>query len=103
MKILAYIFSFYLLFLNAYPCIDASIDMSMQNIELSSHSSDKHQDDADQCSPFCTCNCCITPIISPSLTNLTDFYPFQAEKYIIQSSSSFSSSLAAIWQPPKLV
>jgi len=103
MNKLALILSFYLLVLNAYPCIDAPLDISVQNTELSSHAGNSHHNTSDQCSPFCTCNCCVTPFISQTYTILIDCYPFQMEQYSAIISPSFSSSFESIWQPPKLV
>jgi hypothetical protein len=47
------------MWLTTIPCIDVPQDNTMHKIELSKQNQDnRHQDDSDHCSPFCTCNCC---------------------------------------------
>lgn len=101
MKILTFILSFYVLVLTAIPCVDVPKDNSVNKYELANTSSDHHENDTDLCSPFCTCVCCVSPILNNSTIQFT--YAFIAQKLIVENNNSFVSSLfITIWQPPKL-
>ena len=92
-----YLFAIFLV-----PCHDAwEIEKinNKQNIEKASCDAAHEKDD---CSPFCSCNCCsmsvmVNPIVHFSLINFyswaDNFTPYQS------SHSTFHHS---IWQPPKL-
>jgi hypothetical protein len=103
MKILAYILSLYILVLTAIPCIDIPYNNSLQKIELTTKTTDNHQNDIDDCSPFCTCQCCATPVVFQ--ISIIDFKSFSFSKKIYSEyTSNYISSLnASIWQPPKLI
>jgi len=105
MKFLAVILSFYLLLLTAIPCIDGLYeDISMHQTELTQERQDSHHhSDSDNCSPFCTCNCCATAVVfQPQIVQLTCF-PFSENQYFPVTSVFISDPLASIWQPPKIV
>ena len=61
-----------------------------------------HQDDADHCSPLCTCSCCSSVIEVTmciyQIKNYSVCHDIQFSFYQ-QAVSSFNSS---IWQPPKI-
>jgi len=63
MKFFACILSVYILFLSAIPCVDRPEDHSLQRIEVTQNHPESHQHNTDQCSPFCTCECCVSPVI----------------------------------------
>ena len=101
MKYFAFILSVYVLVLTAIPCVDVPKDDNLHKIELSNTTSDHHEHDTDLCSPFCTCDCCDSPIINNSTIHFT-CTPI-AQKILTEYNNSFVSSLfATIWQPPKL-
>jgi len=101
MKILTFILSLYVLVLTAIPCFDVPKDNDLHKIELSNTSSDHQENDTDLCSPFCTCDCCVSPIINNSIIKFT--CTSIAQKLTTEYYNYFVSSLfATIWQPPKL-
>lgn len=101
MKYFAFILSVYVLVLTAIPCVDVPKDDNLHKMELSNTTSDHHASDHDHCSPFCTCDCCVSPIINNSTIHFT-FTPV-VQKLTTEYHNSFVSSLfATIWQPPKL-
>ncbi|MDD2798566.1 MAG: hypothetical protein PHV20_08245 [Bacteroidales bacterium] len=100
-RFFAVILSLFILVLIAVPCIDKH-ESASHNTELSKDTSHQHQSSEDECSPFCNCVCCASPVIhSTTILHLTDFHFIQ--KYTTIYPSNFKSSLfASIWQPPKL-
>src|SRR5665648_798067 len=62
MKLLAYILSIYFLVLTAIPCVDVPEDHDICKVEQAQDATD-HQHETDDCSPFCTCQCCTTPVV----------------------------------------
>lgn len=100
MKILTFILSLYVLVLTAIPCVDVPKDNSMSKYELTNTSSDHHENDTDYCSPFCTCDCCVSPIINNSTIHFT-CTPIAQELITEYHNSLVSSLFAIIWQPPK--
>jgi len=102
MKVFACIFSFYILTLTALPCIDATnVDLSQQ-IEISQNCADTHNNDIDLCSPFCTCNCCVSPIITQGFIVQNFHLPLSQACHSDYITTSISSPLTSIWQPPKI-
>ncbi len=105
MKVLAVILSFYLLILTAIPCIDSYYDANTScKTELTQQNPDNHHhSDSDNCSPFCTCNCCATSVVFQSQMAQLTCFPFTAKQYFSGTSVFISDPLATIWQPPKIV
>jgi len=103
MKNLAFILSVYVLALTAIPCVDVPKDDVLHKTELSNTASEHHEHTTDLCSPFCTCDCCVSPIVNNNST-----VPFACSSHIqglfAEYKNFFVSALyVAIWQPPKLV
>jgi hypothetical protein len=74
-------------------------------MEQTKGATDNHdtESEIDHCSPFCTCSCCGTPVLSQlSLLQFTcvKFSPHTYSEYFPSFTTSFS---AAIWQPPQLI
>lgn len=90
MKILTLILSIYVLVLTAIPCVDVPKENSMNKYELTNTSSDQHENDTDHCSPFCTCDCCVSPILNNSTIHFT-CTPI-TQKLITEYNSSLVSS-----------
>jgi hypothetical protein len=100
MKLFAYILVFVVLALTAIPCVDVPKDNSVQKIELSNTTSGHHQNNADHCSPFCTCQCCQTNFYICNIA--TSFTANITEISYNESSSSFQSlELFDFLIPPK--
>lgn len=101
MKFFVYILSLYILVLIAIPCIDKPVDNTVQKIELS-HNDNNHQSNSDHCSPFCSCDCCVTPVIQLDISICLDCFDYTYREYSEFSVSYTFSLFAYIWQPPKL-
>lgn len=101
MKFFVYILSLYILVLIAIPCIDKPVVNTIQKIELS-HNDNNHQSNSDRCSPFCTCDCCIIPVIQQDSSIQFDCFDYIYREYTDYSVSYISSLFVTIWQPPKL-
>ncbi len=103
MKILAYILSFYITFLQVIPCVDHLEDNCMQTYQVSQLNNDSQsQHSSDYCSPFCTCNCCSSPIIH-QVHNIH----FECFTYSKKHTTNFipvhiNELSTSIWQPPKI-
>jgi len=104
MRLVACILSIYIVVLTAIPCIDRPGDDHLQKTEIGGKTDTGHQhQDGDQCSPFCTCNCCATPVIQQeSIIQFNSTALFQ-EYTIAEYISVFTSDyLSSIWQPPQI-
>jgi hypothetical protein len=103
MKFFSLILSFYIVLLTAMPCADELPGpIGGAASAVSAHKTDGHHTDTDHCSPFCTCDCCATHVITVNYIvhlECSDFIRFEYSEF---SVSYISSSFAAIWQPPEI-
>lgn len=105
MKLLVFIFSFYLLALALMPCSDKDdckyVKTYKSALAATDHSS--HDNDVEKCSPFCMCACCGLSFNSscfPTDLGLNfSTVVLKADFYTTSFVSEFSFS---IWQPPKI-
>ncbi len=103
MKIFALILSFYILALTALPCIDLPEDNNLHGSELGQLPVNQHTNESDECSPFCSCSCCVTPIIYQNCSIEFKCYSFSANHYAESKLVTILSPSPSIWQPPKVV
>ena len=87
------------------PCMDDvnEIGNGKVKIEISKSNDQQDHNDTDNCSPFCTCNCCsgFAFVFSPHQIVNVIFLPTQKnESYLPAKISEIS---LPVWQPPKLV
>ncbi|HEX2934985.1 MAG TPA: DUF6660 family protein [Bacteroidales bacterium] len=101
MKIIVAILSVYTLFLTAMPCVDVVKDRIGHATEHSTSSDNHHMPGDDHCSPFCSCQCCATPVVFMDYTVQFDCFPFVQKLLSGYSPSYLSITHIAIWQPPK--
>lgn len=82
MRILSYIFSFYMLVLAFYPCLDIEplTQDSSQFIATNDNQSvdvtpieGNHEHADGHCSPFCMCHCCHTHFVIKDLPLVSSF------------------------------
>jgi len=100
MKALAVFLSFYLILLCCIPCVDAPGKDTCRKMEMSRHSAGHPQNDADHCSPFCTCQCCqanFCPSAPPEITST----PAVGFNYSENSLDFQSIVLSDFLVPPK--
>ena len=103
MKAFACILSLYLLMLTVVPCNDVPTDSAMQKTEFSqgTTAADQHTD-ADHCSPFCACSCCVSVISYPAHTLSFTCYFYKEIQLTGYRSAGISDKFSFIWQPPQL-
>jgi hypothetical protein len=104
MKILALLFSVYVLYLISIPCKDGeNCTYDVHTGPVSHHDQPDNHDLPDGCSPFCICSCCSVTVI------LTDFHFESSHSYtqvevnIPLKQELYSDYFQHIWQPPKLM
>jgi hypothetical protein len=102
MKFLAVILSVYVFLLTTLPCADGLAENLVNKAEAVHHSSAGQHHACDHCSPFCTCDCCASPVIAQA--NFVNFESSSiSEKFItVYTSDYHSSSHFFIWHPPKI-
>ena len=103
MKFLACIMSLYILVLIAVPCADHPEDHVLVKNEIVSGTHQDRDHAGDQCSPFCTCDCCVSPILYQDHTLIFQCFTVLLGTYLPEYSvESISFYPGSIWQPPQL-
>ncbi|HPT21395.1 MAG TPA: hypothetical protein PLR88_05565 [Bacteroidales bacterium] len=102
MKFFTFILSFYILGLIAMPCADIKADNSSHKEKMTEHSTDSRHHDHHHCSPFCTCECCVTPVITDDTIIEFNSYNYFSKVFDAYSIAYIPNQLFLIWQPPKL-
>lgn len=103
MKFPLYISSLYLVLLTIMPCIDNHENDKCNILAQSQNHKNDHSTNTNHCSPFCTCQCCTSPVIYQNFTiNFKMNYALVFN--YIENITNFKSNLyTSIWQPPKLI
>lgn len=105
MKLIVYLFAFYLLLLPVMGIADnAGCDQVAHAEETTKAGANHEEDHEENCSPFCNCSCCFHT--APSHFELQKLPPipfsYRERNYDIDIRSYYPSGiLEAIWQPPK--
>ncbi len=103
MKFFTVILSLYILALTAVPCIDVhGIDTSNKSEEFQKTSTDRSSG-IDHCSPFCTCDCCVSPVLYQDFNLHFNSFSLDQNHFTQYFTDYVSSIFTSIWQPPKLV
>lgn len=109
MKLLNHILSIYLVALSCLPCADMEAKSAAHKaVEITSNHDEKshnHDKENDLCSPFCSCNCCGSQIVS--YFKITTFSFNIVSKNIRTQLPSYtpkfiSNFYGSIWQPPQI-
>ncbi|MCX6307306.1 MAG: hypothetical protein NTY32_00275 [Bacteroidia bacterium] len=100
MRLLALLFSMYILLLTSLPCAEMK-EVDRAQLAPVSQSSTSHND-CSECSPFCTCNCCATPMVCQM-----DLVIFQVSTIVRKQETTYpklsvTQRSGDIWQPPQL-
>jgi len=105
MKLIVTILSIYVLVLTAIPCSHVAVGHSMCKMEQQNDNTDQHDSESgiDHCSPFCTCNCCATPVLTEDPIIQFSCFKYCQHNYSEYYSTFTNSFFATIWQPPQLV
>jgi hypothetical protein len=101
MKLISYIFSFYLIVLSVVPC--CSFDDSGNEITEQGINHENQEEDCGGCSPFFSCEGCAAATVTVEAVRF-EIIPAQC---IIVYTGYIQNSLPGIdydfWQPPKIV
>ncbi|QIP16129.1 hypothetical protein G8759_27590 [Spirosoma aureum] len=108
MKLVVYLFSFWLLLLAGLPCPDADChahERIASTTEVPHPADDHDHGHKAPCSPFCHCATCagfsIPRIFSYSLSvKLTTLFPIR--QFFAYQSPNHADVIQSVWQPPKL-
>ena len=106
MKILLFIVGLVILGLGCLPCGDHSVQSQIyMNSDNTISASDQPTKNfhLDFCSPFCSCSCCSTIIVSSKIAAIN----LKTEPFVISYTdgyriTSIMSVALPIWQPPQL-
>ncbi|MFN3752545.1 DUF6660 family protein [Flavobacterium sp.] len=107
MKLVNYILSIYLVALSCLPCADIEVSSAAHKAAeiASNHDEHSHDKENDLCSPFCSCNCCGSQIVTYFKTTIINCtvvskgIKTQLPSYTSKFTSNFFGS---IWQPPQI-
>ncbi|MDP1622203.1 MAG: hypothetical protein Q8M08_07675 [Bacteroidales bacterium] len=103
MKVLTLILSLYILVLIAIPCVDRPFESTIHPTEQTDHAGHNHENDADQCSPFCDCNCCGNQVVSAESIVLAEVISLPGHLVFWYSADFNSEPYRSIWLPPELI
>jgi hypothetical protein len=103
-KVIVFIMAVMVLALNGMPCMDDACIMTNGKVEtkVSKSSIPKEHNNSDNCSPFCTCNCCtgFTFLFARCKVNLPFF--LTEKQFAYHLPAKVSNIALPVWQPPKL-
>jgi hypothetical protein len=102
MKLLTIILSAYVIFLTTLPCVDKLVDIKLVGNATTQCQGHSHQEDADHCSPFCTCDCCVSPVLTEDHIIPFNTYPIPEKYETVYTTAYVSMLFTYIWHPPKL-
>jgi hypothetical protein len=103
-KLLAAIFSFYILLLPALPCRDTEECKAIASTEAPAQTGNHKPHDEEACSPFCNCFCCgqiFTLVLHLNRIAIAK-QTLQKQPYFYKNISVSSDFLGTIWQPPRV-
>jgi hypothetical protein len=107
MKNFWFLFSFLLLSLSVYPCGDSEeceTKTLIKVIENTNH--EKHNHEAEQCPPFCSCACCGVNVFQSQnqVCSFTENLVYYSQRESLHFYTFIYNKKVAnkIWQPPKI-
>ena len=97
--------AFLVLGLSVMPCADIGIPVNdgKAKTELAKSNTQKGDTQQDDCSPFCTCNCCAGFSINHFIASIAYIFPYESTAKAAHLPSSVFDVALPIWQPPQLV
>jgi hypothetical protein len=98
MKYLVLILSLYIFVLTSSPCVDEPAGAYANKTEQSNNQEKSNH----HCSPFCTCQCCASPVVFQEFKVSFSYVEFAEKPLSFYSSSYISTLFISIWQPPKI-
>lgn len=106
MKLLSAILAILMIYLSVMPCDDIN-ETKNSGVESSFLTQcNQHNDghaESDDCSPFCICQCCHTPVIMNTFFVRTSVVSFTIQdKLGYYESLNANSFINTVWHPPQL-
>ena len=104
MKVIALIFSIYILGINFVPCNDvAQENLSNDVIEnVASVEGHSHNDFVDLCPPFCQCHCCHVHVIKFQVNEFEAINNEISKKQFAHIDNSGKEIIQRLLQPPRV-
>lgn len=100
MKVYGYTLAFYLILLSAVPCCVVDYCPEDKTEQTAEH--DKEDDDCGNCSPFFSCEGCVTASISYLSVQLEIASLKEPAVYAVYIQTALPDFNYDFWQPPKL-
>ena len=89
-----------ILAMNFKPCAD-ELPLKVNAKEYSFQKEANHQDENDDCSPFCYCACCSVRTVTKTEVSLSFYLQNIAELLPSHFSGKAITVAFPVWQPPK--
>ena len=105
MKFLAFILSIIVLALTCVPCTDAeglTMHSGKNDASITKANCPFGADQRDDCSPFCTCNCCAGFSIHNNITSLSSIEIYTKLQFATYLPANTAEISLPVWQPPRL-
>ncbi|MDT0294931.1 DUF6660 family protein [Mesonia ostreae] len=106
MRVIALIFSIYILGINFVPCNDvAQENLSndlVENVANTEQHSHSHDNFLDLCSPFCQCHCCHIHVIKYQVTNFETLHNEASTQKFAHIDNSGKDITNPLLQPPRV-
>lgn len=102
MRPFAILLALHTIVISLMPCDDA-ISGSMNvtgTVEKPHH---QHENDADNCSPFCFCSCCAGFEMQNLMNNEMIPFNLASRAYPVYTKNFSFSHISEFWQPPRVV
>lgn len=100
LKILTYILSIIVVILTIMPCIDKPLDKNADTVLITQQANDSTPNEADHCSPFCSCQCCQTNFYCPRIHSVSIATTLEME-YFCSNQNIVSHFFSEFYIPPK--
>jgi len=101
-KIFAALLAFYLLALFVMPCA-GDCDSDEHQAYVTQESTQHHAEhENDNCSPFCSCDCCSSILSIVHASQLYAFIPSVEKKFSLETHAFVLAFSDDCWQPPRL-
>lgn len=93
-----------MLYISCLPCGDSEdCNIKREDAIYAVDNHEEHSHDAETCTPFCTCSCCVaSAFYTPFTKAQVNKVVVQPEKYPLDTVAFTTEAHKSIWQPPRL-
>lgn len=102
MKRFSTILSIYILCLIAIPCVDNPVGSEDDHIVVSTETQDMAAHQAHECTPFCSCSCCVATKIHHEFKVVLKSFEVGKITFTPSVSTYKFTSFTSILQPPQV-